>query len=165
VSLTITKGNDQGIDLGDDAIFDISIENTGDFPLENVVVTDADALCGIPLSIASLSVGEKADFQCNTIDVMSPFTNTITATADALIENTAQAQIAGLADSLVSDSADWTLSDLVTDTATVTINPAGIDLDKTVEDLGNGTLKYTIDLSNTGDSQANTSLPTRSRLS
>jgi uncharacterized repeat protein (TIGR01451 family) len=155
VSLAISKTPDtQAINLGDDAIFNITITNTGAFPLRNVQVTDADALCGIPLSIASLSVGETADFQCNTIDVMSPFTNTITATADALIENTAQAQIAGVADSLVSDSADFTLSDLVTDTAVVKINPAGIDLDKTVEDLGNGTLKYTIGLTNTGDSSA-----------
>ncbi|MFC2078286.1 hypothetical protein ACFLTM_05720, partial [Candidatus Bipolaricaulota bacterium] len=114
---------------GDVATFTIVVENTGDVPLSNVVITDANAP-GCNRTFATLAVGASETYTC-TVVVPSDFTNTITATADDPNgDPIAPAQ----------------------DTADVdAINPS-IGLVKTSNyDSGTGVISYTHTVTNTGD--------------
>ncbi len=82
VSKQATDGSDlQIINPGQDASFEISITNTGDVDLENIVVNDAQ-LPACDNEIAYLAVGETLTFTCVDPNVQDSYTNLISVVAD-----------------------------------------------------------------------------------
>ena len=79
--LAILKSPDlQLVDLGADATFEITVTNTGDAPLTDVIVSDpAFPQCGFELPL--LAPGQSATITCTVANVTADFTNTASATA------------------------------------------------------------------------------------
>ena len=98
----------QQILAGDDATFTITVSNTGDAPLTNVVVTDVLA-ADCDATFVSLAVGAVESYTCTAFNVPADFTNTADVDADHAAGGT------------VSDS----------DTADVDVVAPAIDIQKT----------------------------------
>ncbi len=87
-SITISKhaldGTDvQYVNLGGTAIFEITVSNSGDANLENVVVTDPISP-DCDMFIATLGIGQTFTFTCSISDIFSSFTNIADATGDVV---------------------------------------------------------------------------------
>jgi len=131
-ALTIDKTpNGQQALVGDTVTFDVTVTNTGDVDLDNVVVTDAQAPdCDI--TVGALASGASTAYSCSMVAGATDFTNTADVTGDDPLGNA------------VTDS----------DTADVdVINPA-ISIDKTPDTqqaLAGNTVTFDITVTNTGD--------------
>ena len=71
----------QTVALNGDAIFTVTITNTGETVLTNLTITDSQATCDIT-SIASLGIGASQDATCTTTGVTADFTNIVDVTAE-----------------------------------------------------------------------------------
>ncbi len=85
-SVSVDKHAADGSDLqvinpGQDASFEITVTNTGEVDLENVVVNDAQ-LPACNTEIAFLGVGESVTYTCVDSNVQSGYVNLVTVTAD-----------------------------------------------------------------------------------
>ena len=129
-AITIAKTPDlQSVGLNGTPTFTISVANTGDIDLTNVVVTDALAPA-CDATFATLPVGATETYSCDGTATAADFTNTAAATADSPVGP-------------VSDS----------DTADVTVLLPGIDIQKTPDTqlVGpGGTATFTITVTNAG---------------
>ncbi|MDH3308996.1 MAG: DUF11 domain-containing protein, partial [Acidimicrobiia bacterium] len=116
---------------GGDATFEITVTNTGEEPLSNVVITDPQ-VPGCDASIATFAAGEFQTYTCTLSGVTADFTNTIGVTADDPLGN---AIISG-------------------DSATVVVLQPSIDLEKDPAAQSipiNGTALFTITIGNPGE--------------
>ena len=131
-AVTINKTPEiQQILSGDDATFTITVQNTGDVPLTNIVVTDALA-ADCDATFASLTIGATESYTCTAFGVPADFTNTASVSADHA------------AGGSVTDS----------DTADVDVIDPAIEIQKTPDTqqiLAGGTADFTITVTNTGD--------------
>ena len=123
----------QSVLSGDDATFTITVTNTGDVGLSNVVVTDPlTASCD--LTIGSLAAGATSTYTCTAAAPTSGFTNTASVTAD--------------------HPAGGTVTD--TDDATVNVIAPAISISKTPDTqsvVSGGDATFTVEVSNTGDAE------------
>ncbi len=75
-SVDISKSPDeQTVDAGGDATFDIFVENDGDAALSDVVVTDAETP-DCDATIGDLAIGASVSYQCTASNVVEDFVNT-----------------------------------------------------------------------------------------
>ncbi|MDJ0497714.1 MAG: proprotein convertase P-domain-containing protein, partial [Acidimicrobiia bacterium] len=131
-SIDIDKTPDlQTVLSGDDATFTITVENTGDAPLSNVVVSDP-LVSACDAFFASLAVGAVESYTCTLPNVLGDLTNTAVIDADHP------------AGGSISDS----------DTADVDVIAPSIDIVKTPDlqtILAGDDATFTITVTNTGD--------------
>ncbi|MDJ0665410.1 MAG: SdrD B-like domain-containing protein [Acidimicrobiia bacterium] len=123
----------QTVVSGSDVTFTITVENTGDADLTNVVVTDAQAPA-CDATFATLLMGEIQTYDCTVTGVTSGFTN--------------------VADVAASEPSGGTVTD--SDTADVTVIDPSISIDKSPDSqtiLPNGDATFTITVTNTGDAE------------
>lgn len=81
-SIDVQKSPDtQTVVQGGDVTFSITITNTGNVPLSNVVVTDPLSL-SCERTIANLAIAEVVTFTCSKSDIQGSFTNVATVTAN-----------------------------------------------------------------------------------
>ncbi len=73
--------DDQTIVVGSDATFTITVTNTGDVDLINVVVTDP-LVPACDTTVPSLAIGESFSYDCTAQNVFEDFTNVATVTAE-----------------------------------------------------------------------------------
>ena len=73
--------DDQTIVVGSDATFTITVTNTGDVDLINVVVTDP-LVPACDTTVPSLAIGESFSYDCTAENVFEDFTNVATVTAE-----------------------------------------------------------------------------------
>ena len=129
-AITIEKTPDnQSVVLNDTPTFTITVTNTGDIDLTNVVITDALAPA-CDATFASLAVGANETYTCDGTATAADFTNTADVAADSVVGP-------------VSDS----------DTADVTVLVPAIDIQKTPDNqlVGpTGTATFTITVTNAG---------------
>jgi uncharacterized repeat protein (TIGR01451 family) len=160
--ITINKNPPtQEIDSGDGASFNVTIQNTGDVTLTNLVYVDTGATC-TPLAATSLTPGSFALASCSQLSVTSSYTNFITVTADALVPNVAYTAIYSpalpsgiLTGSLEFDYVVATVTVSDTDSADVIVlQDASVELTKTAAQIDSDTILYTIQVTNTGGSAA-----------
>jgi uncharacterized repeat protein (TIGR01451 family) len=134
ISIDKTPDN-QVVNPGDDATFTITVTNTGDTPLENVLVSDDEApACNS--DIGSLAVGATVTYQCIMNGVTAAVTNI--------------ARVFGVAPDPVENPRP--VSD--EDDARVTVTSPAITLTKTAnpsEVITGGTTTFTLVVTNTGD--------------
>lgn len=121
---------------GSDVTFQISLQNTGEADLDNIVLEDALCEGGAPTIVAggigTLQPTETWLYECVVTNVQDDFDNTVTVTAD------------DPADNPVSHSA----------TASVDVVNPNIDLEKTPEDQtiqAGDDAEFTLRVKNTGD--------------
>ncbi|MDH3499288.1 MAG: carboxypeptidase regulatory-like domain-containing protein [Acidimicrobiia bacterium] len=120
----------QTVMTGADATFTITLMNTGDVTLSNVVVTDALAPA-CDATFASLTPGQVQSYSCSLTAVTADFVNTADVTAQ--------------------DPLARPLSD--SDTAAVDVIAPGIEIQKTPDTqtvLAGGDANFTITVTNTG---------------
>lgn len=80
-AILITKAPaTQTVISGGTATFTITVKNTGDVTLTNVVVTDAQSP-GCAKAVGTLAVGESTSYSCTLANVTAGFTNVATVTA------------------------------------------------------------------------------------
>ncbi len=131
-SITISKtALTPEVVTGGTATFEVTVTNTGEEPLSNVVIVDPLAP-NCDLTIASLAVGADQTYTCTLADVTADLTNTIGVSADDPIGNP------------VGDG----------DTAAVTVLVPAISVTKdpaTQSIPVNGTAVFTITATNTGE--------------
>ena len=131
-AVTIEKTPDnQQILSGDDAVFTITVTNTGDVDLTDVTVTDAVA-SACDAVIGDLAVAESTSYSCTAANVTADFTNVAAVVA--------------------THPAGGTVGD--SDDADVDVNAPAIDIQKTPDSqqiLSGGTADFTITVENTGD--------------
>jgi uncharacterized repeat protein (TIGR01451 family) len=145
--LTVSKTpDDQTVVAGNDANFTITVENTGDADLTNVVLDDPN--CSTPVGPAGddgdsvLEVGETWTYTCSTVNVTQDFTNTATATGTPPVGSD------------VSDSDDAAV-DVVTPSVTASkASSLAIDSDGDGVLSSGDTLEYTVNIVNNGDGDA-----------
>ncbi len=131
-SITITKtALTPTVVTGGTATFEITVTNTGEEPLSDIVIVDPLAP-NCDLTIASLSVGSSQTYTCDLAGVTADFTNTIGVSADDPIGNP-------VGD---GDSAGVTV---LVPAISVTKDPASQSIPV------NGTAVFTITVNNTGD--------------
>ena len=130
-AFTVTKSPaTQDVPVNGDADFTVTIVNTGETDLTNVVIDDPLATCATT-GIAVLAIGETRTVNCTTSGVTADFTNTVTVTAEDPIGTV-------LTD---SDSADVVV---LTPTISITKDPANQVV------VTGGTATFTIEVENTG---------------
>ncbi|MCP4123935.1 MAG: DUF11 domain-containing protein, partial [Bacteroidetes bacterium] len=79
---TALDGSDlQTVNSGETASFEITVTNTGDVDLENVLVTAPNAV-GCENTIGSLTVGSSVTYTCSVSNVTAEFTNIASVTGD-----------------------------------------------------------------------------------
>ncbi|MCP4304893.1 MAG: DUF11 domain-containing protein, partial [bacterium] len=131
-AITIAKTPDlQTLLAGEDASFTITVTNTGDTDLTNVVITDPLAT-GCEDTFAALAMGESEMVTCDVTAVASDFTNVASVTADTPLGTQ------------VSDSDD----------ALVDVVAPGVEIQKTpdTQQIHNGDdVTFTITVTNNGD--------------
>ena len=129
----------QEVVSGGTASFTLNVTNTGDVPLSNIVVTDAQCTTGPTLTGGDTNTDSKLDltetwsYTCEIADVTANLTNTATVDGDDPNgEPVPQAR----------------------DTAEVTVIGPGLAIDKTPatqEVVSGGTASFTLNVTNTGD--------------
>ena len=131
-AITVSKTPDlQTLLAGEDASFTVTVTNSGDTDLSNVVVSDPLAP-GCDATFASLTIGAGETVTCTVTGVPASFTNVATATADTPIGTQ------------VSDSDD----------AQVVVVTPGVEIQKTpdTQQIHSGDdVTFTITVTNTGD--------------
>ena len=119
------------IGVGADAVFDITVTNTGDTALVDMVVTDA-LVSACDAAIGALAIGESTTYTCVAEGVLADFTNVAVATGEDPEGNP------------VTDDDD----------ATVNVLAPGIDITKSPDDqtivVGRDVV-FTIEVRNSGD--------------
>jgi uncharacterized repeat protein (TIGR01451 family) len=137
-SIVISKTPDfQIVPLGQNAIFTITVQNSGDASLSNVTVTDTLApACNKNLS--TLSSGAIESYTCSLSNITSDFTNTASVTGSPPVGE------------LVSDS----------DEAVVDMRQPAVAVTKTLSSpspvVVGQLVTFTIDIANTGDADLTT---------
>ncbi len=130
-SVTVDKSPDtQAIGVGRDAVFTITVTNSGQVDLPVVTVSDL-MVPDCDASVGPLVVGATATYTCTATDVLTDFTNTVTVDATDGNANP------------VSDS----------DTADVVVLPAALSITKTADSaevVSGGDVIFTILVENTG---------------
>ncbi len=134
---TATDGSDeQIINPGGTATFEITVTNTGDIALENIVINDVESpSCNN--TIPSLEIGASITYTCELENVSGSFTNTATVTADPL----------GGGDPV----ADIDDSEVVAANPSIEISKTGIDGLEPQSVNPGGTATFEITVTNTGD--------------
>ncbi len=130
-AVSIDKSPDsQAVGVGGDAVFTITVTNSGQVDLPLVTVTDP-AAPDCDASVGPLVVGASTAYSCTVADVLTDFTNT--ATVDA------------------TDANGNSVTD--TDVADVLVLPAGISITKTADNpqvVSGGDVVFTILVENPG---------------
>lgn len=131
--ITIVKEADQVIVSGSDAIFTITITNSGDITLTNITVIDDETADCNKSDFADLGPNESTPpYICTSYSVAGSFTNTAVVTAAVITAPS--------------------ITTVHSDTATVTV--ADIDFQKTTDTpmvSANSSVVFTLTLENTGD--------------
>ena len=149
-NLTIAKTPDgQTIDAGDDAVFSITVGNTGTAPARGVTLSDPlpaggtwtenSADCAIATGTMTCSFGDLAPGATRTVELRSP----TSATQCAAYDNTATVQA--------------TNNPATSDSGQITCRPAAVSVTKTADaaDVSAGDqIGFTVTLANTGTGTA-----------
>ena len=143
-SITVTKNPPtQSILVGDDAVFTITVDNSGDTNLFDVTIDDAQctSLVGPTGDDGDgvLEVAETWTFTCTVENVLVDFTNVVDVDASTCTPQGPQGECTFVED---SDTADV---DVQAPAITVTKNPP------TQQVVSGGTANFTIVVDNTGD--------------
>jgi uncharacterized repeat protein (TIGR01451 family) len=137
-SISVAKTpDDQTILSGSSAVFNVSVMNTGNISLTNVVVEDAEVGTCASSALPVLAPGQSADVTCQRDNVTSNFVNTAIARGTALVGGVATG-------SPVSAS----------DTANVSVVVPAIAISKSPDAQGvapGESATFTITVSNTGN--------------
>jgi uncharacterized repeat protein (TIGR01451 family) len=140
LSLNVTPPSQQ-VDFGGDANFTVTVTNTGDTPLQNVVITDSEGNANCETTIANLAVGETQTFNCSLTNITNSVNLDFDATADGLGTNGAivcDVNAQATASILLNNVIDLELVKSVTPTVTT----AG------------GTVTFTLEIVNQGPNNA-----------
>ncbi len=128
--------NTQNVNPNGTATFEISVTNTGDVALENIIVDDP-ALPNCNQIIGSLAIGETFTYTCNQLNVQSGYTNTATVTASPV------------GGGIPVDNMDT--SDVVLTNPSITVAKTAADGTDTQLVNPNGTAYFNIVVTNDGD--------------
>ena len=130
-AITLTKDADQTIVSGADANFTITLENTGNVTLTNVVVTDA-LTPSCDNTFAQILTGGIETYTCQQTNVTASYTNsaTVTTTEGASATDTAQVTVAAAAPAItLTKDADQTIASGADANFTITLeNTGNVDL-------------------------------------
>ena len=130
--VSISKVADTPIILkGDAANFSIEVENTGNVPLKNIIVTD-ETVTDCEVSITTLSPGDVYPISCSRPNVTADFTNLASVEAEDDLGNKVNAS----------------------DTAEIQVIEPGISISKTPDNqtiASGASANFSIEIKNTGD--------------
>ncbi|MCH2081056.1 MAG: hypothetical protein MK226_01635, partial [Saprospiraceae bacterium] len=144
--LTITVNPaSQDIVYGNDGIITVTVTNTGDIPLEDVIITDNNGNIDCEITFVSLAVGESSSYTCTLPSIITNTVVDLEGTANAI--GTVGAQTgADLCGASASAEATFTVLEII-DLSLVKI------VDNSTPDVGTDVI-FTITVTNDGPAPA-----------